>query len=139
MTNVFQAAILSLFNSQDTYTVKDIKEKTNVPDEYLKPALIYLCNPKIKVLLKEIKKPTLDNPAEKISINLKYASSNIKTSVMPAQAVKKKEDTDKQDQDTANEVKIERQVICQANTVKLMKANKKMAFMDLQREVMGMI
>ena len=104
----------------------------------LKPALIYLCNPKIKVLLKEIKKPNVDNPKEKITVNLKYASNNIKTSVMPTKKMTS-DDSKKQNDDTTKEVTIERQVICQATTVKLMKANKKMQFLTLQNEVMGMI
>jgi len=42
-----------------------------------------MCNPKVKLLLKEIKRPTLDNPEEKISINKAFKSNDFKFSVLP--------------------------------------------------------
>ena len=80
---MFQATFLCLFNDTDEMTVQAIKEKSNVPDEFLKPALIHLCNPKVRVLDKQIKKPTLDDPNEKIRINLKFTNNNIRVNLIP--------------------------------------------------------
>ena len=90
ITNVFQATILSFFNDDDELTVAQIKDKSNIPDDFLKPALIHLCNPKLRVLDKQIKKPTLDDPNEKIKINLKFTSNNIRVNLIPTQTAKKK-------------------------------------------------
>jgi len=117
-----------------------LKEKSNVPDEFLKPALIHLCNPKVRVLDKQIKKPTLDNPDEKIKINMKFASNNIRLNVIPSVTAKKKTgEVDKNEQGLSAEVKTERQVIIQATAVKILKTRKTVAYMELNREVMGMI
>ena len=81
--NVFQATVLCFFNDTDEMTVSDIKEKSNVPEEFLKPAVIHLCNPKVRVLDKQIKKPSLDDPQEKIKINLKFMNNNIRVNLIP--------------------------------------------------------
>jgi hypothetical protein len=49
----------------------------------MKPALIQLCNPKVRILDKAVKKPTFDDPDEKIKINLKFNSNNIRVNVVP--------------------------------------------------------
>lgn len=59
--NVFQATIISLFNEKDEWTVKDLRDKTQIPQNNFNVGLLQLCNPKFKVLIKEIKKPTLGN------------------------------------------------------------------------------
>jgi hypothetical protein len=41
-----------------------------------------MCNPKIKLLNKELKKPKLD-PEEKITMNNSFKNNNIKLSVIP--------------------------------------------------------
>ena len=61
-----------------------------MPDEFLKPAIIHLCNPKVRVLDKAIKKPTLDDPNEKIKINLKFTNNNIRVNLIPTTTNKKK-------------------------------------------------
>jgi len=84
ITNAFQATILCLFNDTDELTVNEIKERTNAPDDFFNPALIQLCNPKVRVLDKAVKKPTLTDPNEKIKINLKFTSNNIRVNLVPA-------------------------------------------------------
>jgi hypothetical protein len=61
---VFQAAILCLFNQEDILTCAQIKQLTSMPDEQFKSAMMKLCDPKIKVLLKKVNKPVfgLDEP-----------------------------------------------------------------------------
>ena len=51
--------------------------------------LLQLCNPKFKVLTKEVRKPTLD-PAEKISFNPAFTNCNIRVNVMPVKSREEK-------------------------------------------------
>lgn len=51
--NVFQATVCLLFNDFAELSYNTIKEKTNIPEAQLLPALVYLCNPKTKLLNKE--------------------------------------------------------------------------------------
>ena len=54
--------------------------------------LLQLCNPKFKVLNKEVKKPTLDDK-EKIALNLAFKNNNIKVIVIPVKSKVEKENT----------------------------------------------
>ena len=56
MTSVYQATVLFLFNKHQVLTFNQIKEFSAIPDAELNPALIYLCNPKQRILDKENKK-----------------------------------------------------------------------------------
>ena len=121
-------------------TVKELREKSNIAEEFFKPALIQLCNPKVRVLDKQIKKPTFDNPDEKIKINLKFTSNNIRVNLMPSTSQKKKTgEATAQETGLANDVKTERQVIIQATSVKILKTRKTIAYQELITENMGMI
>jgi hypothetical protein len=51
-------------------TYKDILEKTTVPKKRLDTALVALCNPKVKLLIKGVNKPTFDDENEIIKLNL---------------------------------------------------------------------
>lgn len=138
--NVFQASVLSLYNDEDVLTYKELLERTNIQEEYMKPALIQLCNPKVRILDKAVKKPTFDDPDEKIKINLKFNSNNIRVNVVPQASAKKK--TNEKDKDElANDaaVKTERQVIIQATSVKILKTRKTIAYQELITENLGMI
>ena len=58
VTNCYQAVILCLFNKYQTVTYSQLKEYTSIPEADLGNALLYLCNPKQKILDKEnMKKP----------------------------------------------------------------------------------
>lgn len=52
IVNCPQATILNLFNQNDSLTCKEIKERTNLSKEDFIDAMMKLCNPKVKVLLK---------------------------------------------------------------------------------------
>jgi len=72
ITNTFQAAILCLFNEGEEFTCSQIKQKTQLTPELFAMAMRKLCEPKIKVLCKEVNKPVFgDN--EKITVNAKFA------------------------------------------------------------------
>ena len=51
--NSYQAVILLLFNKYNELSYTQIKQMTNIPEGELNPALIYLCNPKNRVIEKE--------------------------------------------------------------------------------------
>ena len=87
--NVFQACILCLFNEHSKLTCLQIRELTNMPAENFKAAMMRLCDPKVKVLLKRINKPVF-NDDEQITCNLKYSSNSIKQNLIPHKSTKKK-------------------------------------------------
>ena len=58
--------------------------------EQFRAAMLRLCDPKLKVLLKqELNKPTFGE-TEKIKINPKFTSNAIRNSLVPLKIVKKK-------------------------------------------------
>ena len=60
-----------------------------MPPESFKAAMMRLCNPKVKLLKKEVNKPVFgDN--EKININPAFASNSIRVNFIPQKVVKKK-------------------------------------------------
>jgi hypothetical protein len=85
---------LNLFNECDQYTYAELAEKTQVPKARLDAGLIMMCKPGMKLLEKEVSKPTFDKPTEVIKLNLKWAVNNILVKLVPVGAAKKKvEDT----------------------------------------------
>ena len=74
---------------------------------------------------KAVKKPTFDDPTEKIKLNQKFTSNNIRVNLIPTTSSKKKESgADENEQKANKEVNVERQVIIQATSVKIMKTRK---------------
>jgi len=59
-----------------------LAEKSGMPKFNFTSGMLMLCNPKVKVLNKEIKKPTLGDK-EKISLNMAFKNANIRVAVMP--------------------------------------------------------
>jgi len=74
IVNVFQASILCLFNQDEIITVADIKQATRMPEEQFRSAMMMLCSPKVKLLLKKINKPVF-GADEPIKCNPKFASA----------------------------------------------------------------
>ena len=98
-----------------------------------------MCNPKLKVLHKEIKKPTLD-PNEKISINLAFKNNNIRVTVLPVLTKKENvEEVVNQNKALVGGIEKERNQIIEAHCVKQMKTNKVMMLNDLVQKVMASV
>jgi len=91
VTNCYQAVILMLFNKHPELTFTQVKEMTNIPDSEILPALIYLCNPKQKIIDKENSKKPEFSPAEKLKISVTFANPNVKVTFTPAQTHKTRE------------------------------------------------
>ena len=72
VTNVYQAAVLFLFNKHHMLSFNQIKEYSSIPELELTPALIYLCNPKQRILDKENKKEPKFQPDEKLQVFLGF-------------------------------------------------------------------
>lgn len=87
-----------------------------------------LCDPKIKVLCKEINKPVFgDN--EKITVNDKFKSSAVRNNLIPQKVVKKKTmEATAEESAAAKQVAKERTFVVQAHIVKVMKAQKSYRF-----------
>ena len=75
--------VLFLFNRNQTLTYRQIQEMTAIPEAELNPALVYLCNPKQKILDKENKKEPKFTPEEKLSVFLGFTNPNLKPNYIP--------------------------------------------------------
>jgi hypothetical protein len=71
-------------------TLKEIADSTEIEPDKLEKSLLSLCNPKLKILIKQVNKPKFDDPHEKISVNLKWFSSNLLVKVIPQSGTVKK-------------------------------------------------
>ena len=55
-----------------------------MPKDAFISAMMQLCNPKVMVLKKAIRKPDFTKPNEAISINLGYNSKTVKNNLIPS-------------------------------------------------------
>lgn len=138
VTNCYQSVILFLFNKYQSLTYNQIKEYTAIPEAELNPALIYLCNPKQKILDKENKKEPKFQPNEKVSVFLNFQNPNLKVNFIPAITHKKKEAVD-QKPNVDPDIEIERRNIIDAVVVRIMKARKTEKHNQLLEDVMKQI
>ena len=135
ITNVFQASILCLFNKAEEITCSELLEKTAMGQEQFKMAMMRFCDPKVKVLLKEVQKPVFGEH-EKIKVNKQFTSNSIRCNLVPQKVVKKKTtEATAEESAQAKQVARERQFIIQAHTVKVMKAQKTYRFQQVVTDV----
>ena len=125
MVNCYQAVVLCLFNKHNTLTYDEVKNHSAIPESELNNALLYLCNPKQKILDKENMKKPQFAPTEKVSVNTGFSNNNIRVQFVPTQTHKKKT-AEKNDSEKVDdkEIRIERQNIIDAVIVRIMKARK---------------
>jgi len=102
----------------------EIKNHSAIPESELSNGMLYLCNPKTKILTKENMKQPKFAPNEKVGVNLEFSNPNIKVQLLPVQTHKKKELNDPKDNQDDKEIKLERQNIIDAVVVRIMKARK---------------
>lgn len=81
--NVFQATFLSLFNEKDVWTYGEIKAKTKIEKKLLDSGLVSVCNPKVKLLIKQENKPKFEKDEETVKLNLDFKSQNILIKIIP--------------------------------------------------------
>jgi len=70
--------VLCLFNKYDTLTYDEIKNHSAIPESELNNALLYLCNPKQKILDKENMKKPQFAPSEKVKVFSQFANNNLR-------------------------------------------------------------
>ena len=134
--NCYQAAILGLFNDIDSLTVEQILEQTQVPKDSFVAGMMQLCNPKVMVLKKAIKKPDFSKMDEAITLNPAFKSNSIKNNLIPKKVTKKTTSgqTEEEKKEQAR-VEKERTFVVQAHIVKVMKANKQHRFQNVLTDV----
>lgn len=126
--NVFQASILCLFNEHNELTVQELKDRCQLTDEDINEALLKLCNPKSKMLLKEDQKRPKFAPNEKLRVNEKFESNNLRVNMVPVPSTAKMATEGAggamKVQDVDAEVIKERGMIIDATCVRIMKSRK---------------
>ena len=106
-----------------------------MPVENFKGAMMRLCDPKVKVLLKKVNKPVFGND-EPIRLNPKFNSPSIKINLMPQKTVKKKTvEPSEEEKAQSKQVRKERTFVIQAHAVKVMKAQKQYKYQNLVNDI----
>eukprot|EP00826_Nyctotherus_ovalis_P047004 TRINITY_DN5357_c0_g1_i3.p1 TRINITY_DN5357_c0_g1~~TRINITY_DN5357_c0_g1_i3.p1 ORF type:complete len:248 (-),score=105.85 TRINITY_DN5357_c0_g1_i3:413-1156(-) len=84
VTSLQQAAILYMFNSKTTYTFGELRNQLKLPEQEFSVCLFPLMNPKMgKLLVKENIKTPKYTPEEKLSLNTKFAFTNLRLMLIP--------------------------------------------------------
>ena len=135
VVNVYQACILCLFNSQESITYDELKQMTQIQEAELNPALIFMCNPKVKLLLKGNPKVPKFDASESIKPNPAFANNNIKVNLIPVPSKKQTTEKTEESKNDDKEIKMERQNITDATIVRIMKARKQENHNELLMEV----
>lgn len=142
MVTAIQASILCLYNDENTFTIQQILDRLDISNDELKIALLKLCNPKSMVLVKGIKKPTFDNKDEKITLNAKFDSPNLRVMLIPQPTSKQMAQGaggTKTQEAMDNEIQKERSNIIDATVVRTMKARKVEMLQELLQAVITQI
>ena len=79
-----------MFNDADMITVGQLKSTTTMPKENFNAGMMQLCNPKVKLLMKQFNKPDFSKDEEQIKVNPKFAQNNIRQMLIPQRVYKKK-------------------------------------------------
>jgi cullin 3 len=136
VVSVNQACVLSLFNSRDSITFEEVKQLTQISDEELNPALIFVCKPNIKLLLKGNMKQPKFTPTETLKVNMDFNNPNVKLNLIPVPSKKQAtSETISKSKEDDGEIQTERRNICDATIVRIMKARKSEMHNELIIEV----
>ena len=124
--SVAQSACLLLFDQQntDTLTIAELLQGTNLTEDSFKSAMLNLCKPKVKLLLKEVQKPVFTNKDERISINRAFQNQKRLIPLLPTMEEdgKARRFSAKENQVNAARIARERANRLQVACVKIMKA-----------------
>jgi hypothetical protein len=108
-------------------TYQAIQNKLEISDGDMKESMMKLCNPKTGIMKKQNAKVPKFLPTEEITLNIKYASPNIRCSFIPNKtALQQAQSGETQSAINAldEEVKQERAMVIDASLVRIMKARK---------------
>jgi hypothetical protein len=136
ITSVYQASILSLFNTQDTYTYNEIKDITKFTDDELKTQMYNICCPSLgRILLKENGKTPKFSPEEKLTLNKGYNHKSLRPMLNPTAPP----DPEENKIIAIRELAKERAVIIQATIIKIMKGRRQEIHNTLINETLKQI
>lgn len=125
-TSVYQAAILMLFNTNSSLTIKEIEEKANLSEKDLAFNLKDLFNPKQMVLKKDNFKTPKITPEENVRVNEDFKNPSLKINFIPKKSIVKENANDQTElgKSVDEEIRQERAFVLEAMIVKIMKARK---------------
>ena len=83
LVSCYQAVVLLQFNKKSEITFEELKGLTGIPENDLKNALKYMCNPKTKIIDKENMKTPEFTPQEKTKLTENYNNANIRINYIP--------------------------------------------------------
>ena len=126
VTNCYQAIILMLFNNYDELTFTQVKEMTNIEEREIVNALIFLCNPKKKIIDKENAKKPEFLPQTKLKVTIDFINSNTRVVFLPKSQQNSKDSQNEMaiDFDNSEDIKNERKKVIDSVIVSVMKAQK---------------
>ena len=146
--STYQMCILMLYNKQNSYSLRQIREATRVPDMELRRHLISLCTPKHRILRKGSRGKSIASDEDTFTFNKEY-SSKLKRVKIPLVSMKeaKREDHSAQGHDgngnsalggnstaVPEPVEESRRHLVEASIVRIMKARKRLHHNDLIAE-----
>lgn len=84
VVSVYQASILYMYNSKKSYTFGELQDSLKLPETEFNTNLFPLMNPKMgKILIKDNLRTPKFTPNEKLSLNDKFAFSNLRLMLIP--------------------------------------------------------
>lgn len=138
--SVYQAAVLCLFNQNESLTFLQISDQTNIPKKELMSQLKMLCNPGKSRKAMVLKKGNMKSPKfiedEEIKIFAEYKNPGLKVNFVPKRSHQKSE-VPIEDEDP--KLKIDRMNNLQAIVVRIMKARKTWQHNPLIQEVIKQV
>lgn len=127
----FQVCILTLYNTQDTYTFRDLHLQTQIPVPDLKRNLLALCaNPSVRILKKE---PAVKKflETDTFTFNEDFKSKLFRVKLLPST----QKDSEPQREATIVKIDEDRKHMIEAAIVRIMKSRKSMQHAQLVAEV----
>ncbi|ORZ37909.1 Cullin family-domain-containing protein [Catenaria anguillulae PL171] len=130
--NTYAMIVLMLFNQQDSWTFAELAAETNIPEAELVRTVQSLSVAKVSVLKKHPPVPKSVQPTDVFTFNEAFTDKRAKIKIA---AIVAKADTDSERSATLAQVEQERQGLCDAAIVRVMKSRQRLSHNELVVEV----